>query len=105
LTLTSNASNPTLAISLSGTGVSSTNRAVTLSWTASSSSISGYNIYRSIVSGGPYAQVNSSILTTPSYTDQAVAAGSTYYYRVTAVGTNGMQSAYSNEATVVVPSS
>jgi len=102
LTITSNASNPTLTIPLSGTGVSSTKRAVTLSWNPSSSPVSGYNIYRSTVSGGSYSKINSSTITTASYTDQTVVGGSTYYYTVTAVSAN-MQSGYSNEVKVVVP--
>jgi hypothetical protein len=105
LTITSDASNPTLTVSLAGSGVSPVNRAVTLSWNGSSSQVSGYNIYRSIISGGSYSKINSSTITTLSYSDQTVVDGSTYYYTVTAVGTNGTQSGYSNEITVVVPSS
>ncbi|RZU39976.1 choice-of-anchor D domain-containing protein [Edaphobacter modestus] len=103
LTITSNASNSTLTVSLTGTGVSPANRTVTLSWNPSSSQVSGYNIYRSTVSGGPYSKINSSTITTVSYSDQTVVGGATYYYTITAVGTNGTQSGYSNQATVVIP--
>ncbi len=98
--------NPNVSVSLSGTGVASSpsNHSVTLSWGGSSSQVSGYNLYRSTVSGGAYSKINSSLITTLSYTDQTAVGGSTYYYTVTAVGTNGMQSAYSNEVKVIIPS-
>jgi len=77
---------------------------VSLTWTASSSpSISGYNVYRSTTSGGSYSQINSSLVTTTSYTDTNVSAGQTYYYVTTAVNTSNEQSGYSNQAQATVP--
>jgi fibronectin type 3 domain-containing protein len=64
---------------------------VALSWTtpASTTGITGYNIYRSTTSGSEALPVLASSTTT-SYTDASVANnGTTYYYRVTAVGANG----------------
>jgi hypothetical protein len=105
VTITSNASNSTLRVPLAGTGASSTTtHTVDLSWNGSSSQVSGYNIYRATVTSGPYSKVNSSTIATTTYTDQTVTGGSTYYYTATAVGTNGVESASSNEASVVVPS-
>jgi fibronectin type 3 domain-containing protein len=38
-----------------------------------------------------------------NYSDTSVVSGTTYYYAVTAVGTNGMESALSNQTTAAVP--
>jgi Abnormal spindle-like microcephaly-assoc'd, ASPM-SPD-2-Hydin/Protein of unknown function (DUF1573) len=104
ITITSNASNATLTIGLSGTGVQSSQPWVTLSWTASTSSVAGYNVYRSTVSGGPYTiLLNSSLVTGLSYTDSTVEAGVTYYYVVVAVSASGVESSYSNQASATVP--
>ncbi len=79
---------------------------VALTWTASTSpNISGYNVYRATVSGGPYTAVNTGLVTAPSYTDSSVQTGQTYYYVVTAVNTSEVESGYSNQATAAVPSS
>jgi hypothetical protein len=79
---------------------------VVLTWDASiSTDVVGYNVYRSGVSGGPYAQLSASIPAgTLTYTDTTVQAGLTYYYVVTAVDSQGNESAYSNEASALVPS-
>lgn len=77
---------------------------VSLTWTASTSAnIAGYNVYRSTTSGGPYTQLNASLLTTTSYTDNSVTAGQTYYYVATSVDTSNDQGAYSNQAQTTVP--
>jgi fibronectin type 3 domain-containing protein len=76
---------------------------VTLTWTASGSSgVTGYNVFRSQTSGGPYTQLNSSQITGTSYVDTSVTAGQTYYYVATAVSSGG-QSSYSNQASATVP--
>jgi fibronectin type 3 domain-containing protein len=103
LTFASNASNSNLTQALSGTGGAATQHIVHLTWTASTN-VSGYNIYRSTVSGGPYSMINSSLDATTGYADSTVTAGQTYYYVVTAVDSNSKESGYSNQTTVVVPS-
>jgi hypothetical protein len=75
----------------------------TLGWTASTSSVSGYNVYRSTVSGGSYTKVNSSLVGGVSYTDSAVQNGTTYFYVTTAVDASGNESNFSNEAQAVIP--
>ncbi len=70
---------------------------------SSSSNIAGYNVYRSATSGGPYTILNSSLVTSTSYTDSDVIAGQTYYYVATAVDTSNNQSGYSGEAQATVP--
>ncbi len=77
---------------------------VSLAWTASTSpGIAGYNAYRSTTSGGPYTILNSSLISTTGYADQAVQDGYTYYYVTAAVNSQGLESAYSNEAVATVP--
>jgi ASPM-SPD-2-Hydin domain-containing protein len=102
LSLTSNAAN-TPSQALSGVGMAPTPQSVSLSWTDGSSGVTGYNVFRSSASGGPYAQINSALEPTPAFTDNSVVAGQTYYYVTTAVNGSGEQSAYSNVATAVVP--
>jgi hypothetical protein len=105
----SNASNASLTETLSGTGISSggsgsaPTHSVSLTWQASTSSVAGYNIYRSAVSGGPYTKLNSSPDTATVYTDSAVTAGKTYYYVATAINSSGTESATSNQVTAKVP--
>jgi fibronectin type 3 domain-containing protein len=101
VTVTSTASNSPTTIKLSGSGASAAVPAVNLSWTPSSSSYTGFDIYRGTVSGGPYTMINSSL--TPAFTDNTVAASQTYYYVVTEIDSSGNQSNYSNQATAVVP--
>jgi fibronectin type 3 domain-containing protein len=77
---------------------------VSLSWTASTTAVTGYNVYRGTVNGGPYTLVNTGglITTGVTFTDNSVQNGVTYYYVATAVDGSG-ESAYSNQATANVP--
>ncbi len=99
----SNAANVSATVALSGTGVTATAHLATIAWKASTSSVSGYNIYRSTSSGGTYVKLNSSLVNADSYTDSSVAAGATYYYAITSVTSAGVESNYSNVAAVTVP--
>jgi hypothetical protein len=77
---------------------------VSVTWSASTTSgLAGYNVYRGTVSGGPYSRVTSTPTTALQFTDSAVTAGQTYFYVVTAVGGNGVESVTSNEMKVTVP--
>jgi hypothetical protein len=80
-----------------------TTHSATLSWTASTSTVSGYNVYRGSVSGGPYTLVNTSLVTLLTFTDSAVQSGQTYFYVTTAVDGSGNESLYSNETTAAIP--
>ena len=97
--VSSNADNPQLSIPLSGTATHS----VGLSWTDASSGIAGYNVYRSAQSGGPYTKINTSLISTMNSNDDNVQPGQTYYYVITAVGSNGMESGYSPQASATIP--
>lgn len=76
---------------------------VGLSWTASTSTVSGYNVYRSTVNGGPYTIINTSLISGVSFSDTTVQNGIIYYYVATAVDGSGNESAFSNQATANVP--
>jgi hypothetical protein len=106
---TSNASNSPMIATLTGTGTRTPAVAhmVSLSWTASTSSIvAGYNIYRTIYTGacGSYSKINSGLNATTTYTDTSVAGGQTYCYATTAVDSSGVESGYSNAVEAVIPS-
>jgi autotransporter-associated beta strand protein len=70
-----------------GLSVSVAPGGVTLSWNASLDAV-GYNILRSIRSGGPYEIVATDVAGT-SYADKSVSNGTTYYYVVVATSPNG----------------
>jgi len=102
LSFTSNAANSPTVASLTGTGVGS--HTVTLNWNASSSqNVTGYNIYRGTVSGGPYSKINSALDPNTNYIDSTVVDGKTYYYVTTAVNSSNEESTYSNQAQAVIP--
>jgi hypothetical protein len=110
--LTGYSFNPTVqAVTVNGANVSAVNFTATaqqahsaaLSWTASTSTVSGYNVYRGTVNGGPYTLINLSLVTGPSYTDTTVQSGVTYYYVTTAVDSSGVESVDSNQVTAVIP--
>jgi hypothetical protein len=99
----SNASNSPMTIPLSGSGVQPISHSATLRWNASASTVTGYNVYRGTVSGGPYAKSDSSEDTTTAFSDTNVQAGQTYYYVVTSVNASGVESAYSNQVSATIP--
>jgi Abnormal spindle-like microcephaly-assoc'd, ASPM-SPD-2-Hydin/Immunoglobulin I-set domain len=103
ITITSNAANSPTVIALSGTGVAPASYSVLLSWTAPTSSVTGYNVYSSTVSGGPYTKLTAAPVAATDYTDNSVHAGNTYYYVVTAVNSENQESDYSTQASAVVP--
>jgi hypothetical protein len=101
--IASNASGSPATVSITGTGIAPVQHSVALSWTASTSVVSGYNVYRGTVSGGPYTKINSSLVATLNYTDSTVQSGTTYYYVTTAVDSSGSESVYSNEVPASIP--
>ena len=78
----------------SGLTISLGNGKVYLSWDASTSGATGYDVKRSAISGGSYTTIANS--TTNSYTDATVSSCSTYYYVVSATNSVG-ESTNSNE--------
>lgn len=75
------------------------NANVTLNWSGVSGA-SSYNIYRGVSSSGPFTKLNTSIVSTATYTDSTASNGTTYYYYVTALSSNG-ESASSNIASAM----
>jgi hypothetical protein len=102
VTVTSTAPGSPKTIVLSGTGVQ-LSHSVTLSWSASASAVSGYNVYRTTVSGSGYSRINPGLIGSLNYTDMTVQPGVTYYYVATAVDASGNESTDSNQATAVIP--
>jgi hypothetical protein len=102
LQISSNASNSSVSVALSGTG-STVQHSVDVNWGASTSTVAGYNVYRGTVSGGPYSKINTTLITGLTFTDNAVSSGATYYYVVTAVAADGTQSSFSSQVQAVIP--
>jgi hypothetical protein len=75
----------------------------TANWTASTSVVSGYNVYRGTVSGGPYTKLNGALISGLTFADATVQNGQTYFFVTTAVDGSGNESLFSNEATAVIP--
>ena len=101
VTVTSNASNSPVSISLSGTGVPA--HSATLNWTASTSTVIGYDVYRGSISGGPYTLLTQSPISGTQYVDSSVTAGQQYFYVVTAVASGNVQSVDSNQVSATIP--
>ena len=76
---------------------------VDLSWTASTSHVSGYRVYVATVSGGPYTLLTKDLVKGTTYTDTNVKSGKTYYYMVISVDANGAESVASKEFTAKIP--
>ena len=98
------AADPSQSASATVTVIALLTHSATLSWTASTSAVAGYNVYRSGQSGGPYTLINTAPQPGTTYGDLSVQAGQTYYYVVTAVDSSGTESVFSNEVTAAIPS-
>lgn len=104
VSLLSNATNSPATLSLSGSGAQQSTHTVGLVWTDSAATVSGYNVYRGTSTGGPYvSKLTASPVTSTQFTDSGLQSGQTYYYVVTAVDSNGVESVYSNQATASIP--
>jgi Abnormal spindle-like microcephaly-assoc'd, ASPM-SPD-2-Hydin len=100
LTFISTASTSRAVESVSGTAAMPY---VSLSWSPSTSDVSGYNVYRGTSSSGPFTRLNGALNANTSYVDQTVALSTKYYYATTAVSSSGQESSYSNLVEVSVP--
>ena len=92
-----------VVVALSGTAVAAVAHSVELVWSQGTSSVVGFNVYRGSTNGGPYTKLTSSPQSSMTYTDYDVTAGQTYYYVVTAVDANGMESDKSSQVVAVIP--
>jgi hypothetical protein len=85
---------------LSATEIS--NSQIDLSWTDNSTDEDGFSIERRI-SGGSFAEIDTTVADTVTYSDMDVSAGNTYHYRVRSFNTQGYSS-YTDEAVVTIES-
>jgi Abnormal spindle-like microcephaly-assoc'd, ASPM-SPD-2-Hydin len=103
LSISSNASDPTLTIDLSGTAVAAVvAHKVALNWQPSASSVIGYYVYRGAAANA-LSKLTGSIDQSASYTDASVSGGLTYFYAVTSVGSDNVESSPSNQISVTIP--
>jgi hypothetical protein len=103
VSISTSASSSPVVQAVTGSGTPPPQHSVQLAWSASSSAVAGYNIYRGSVSNGPYARIDSAVDTVTTYTDTSVQAGDTYFYVTTAVASDGTESAFSNQVSAAVP--
>jgi rhamnogalacturonan endolyase len=68
-----------------------------LLWNTVNDSVSGYNIYRSQTAGSGYTLLNGELITDTSYLDTPLSPTKIYYYIITSVDTNSVESFYSEE--------
>jgi len=54
----------------------------------------GYNVYRSVAGSTEYHRINPAIVVGTTYVDDSVSPNTRYEYRVTSVGSGGMESDY-----------
>jgi len=101
-TATVNGANLT-GVNFTGAAGSGQVHTVALAWTASTSTVKGYNVYRSTVSDSGFVQLNSSLVNALTYSDQTVSSGTTYFYVATSVDAAGDESVHSNQAVAVIP--
>jgi hypothetical protein len=92
-----------LNANFTATASSQQTHSVSLSWTASTSTVSGYNVYRSTTTGSGFTKLNAAVLPGLAFSDTNVTPGTTYFYVATAVDSGGDESADSNQVSAVIP--
>lgn len=73
---------------------------VNLSWTASSDSVDGYNIYKGTTSGAEATKVNSALVTGTTFDDTTATPGNWFYAVKSSLG--GVESLLSNSINAVI---
>jgi fibronectin type 3 domain-containing protein len=101
LTILSAEGGSPVLIPLTATAAASSRRAVKLNWEESPVTVAGYVVYRSADSSGPYTRISQA--TTPEFVDTGLSAGHTYYYVVTSLDADQVESEYSTPITATVP--
>ncbi len=71
---------------------------LTANWVYTGIPPAGFNLYRGLTSGGPYAKVNPAMISGNFYVDTGLTSGMTYFYVVTFVDSVSNEGARSNEA-------
>jgi hypothetical protein len=104
ISIASNATGSPPTVTLLGNGVAPVQHSVALTWNASTSStVTGYNVYRTTTSGSGYIKINAAFVGSLSYIDSTVQNATTYYYVTTALDSSGNESGYSNEVSAPIP--
>jgi len=76
-----------------GLGAAAGDSFIDLDWADSGEAdLAGYRVYRSTSVGGPYTELNTTLLTVSGYTDPGLVNGVTYFYIVTASDIAGNES-------------
>ena len=86
-----------------GQGEQGPPHAITLTWDASVSPVSGYVVYRATGTAAPFIPVRTTLAATTQYTDTTVLAGETYFYVVTSYDSANVESLPSNLVSATVP--
>ena len=103
MTVASDAADSPLALSLAGTGAALPSHGVILSWAPSASDVIGYRLYRRSAFPAAYVPLTADLQSITDYADLAVSAGETYFYVVTAVGADNVESDYADEISATIP--
>jgi hypothetical protein len=90
-------------VNFTGTAASQQVHTISLNWAASTSTVKGYNVYRSTGNNSGFVQLNTSLINSLTYSDGTVSSGTTYVYVATSVDSADVESSHSNQATAVVP--
>jgi hypothetical protein len=78
---------------------------VAITWQPSpSTNLQGYKVYRGQTSGGPYTSIAGTLAaSTQQFTDSSVLSGQAYFYVITSIDINGLESAPSPEVNAQIP--
>jgi hypothetical protein len=101
--VTSTAGETVLDLPIRGTGAASSDTAVRLNWEESPVSVAGYMVYRAAEPSGPYTRISSAAVSSLEFVDTGLAAGHTYYYVVSSLGADDVESEYSSPIVATVP--
>jgi hypothetical protein len=98
-------SGPSVNIPLTGSATLAGAHSVSVTWTASTSQVIGYFVYRRTGTSGAFGRLESTLVSGTSFTDSNVADGATYFYVVTAVSPDDVESEFSTPVSVTIPTS
>jgi hypothetical protein len=101
---------PALALKLplprrpTGVTIESTAQGIRISWhtalDCNGDPVAGYNLYRSTSTDGSYEKINDVLITETQYADTSCQDGATYYYVVTSVDDDVLESVNSRQASI-----
>jgi len=95
---------PALSISLSGTGTAPVQHSVSLAWDPSpSTNVVTYVVYRRTGTTGSFVKVGSTSDTVTTFTDSTVQGNQTYFYEVTCIDSNNLESNVDGPVSATTP--